>query len=472
MKGLFFPEAVVGQKHRLCSFAPPGATVTGMPEVITGQTSTGIPVSVPVDDILYARVRRVNAGMTVIRVVGGVVLVVAVAAAIVAATKQSCPFVYSYDGKSYRFDAEPLGGATTAALARTDYSRLESLRSDSGSYRLLVQNEVEETQYIDAMSLCVVDHDAGLMPVATDSKIFRCVRSPLPPTAAVDEKGNNLLAFVTSSDGVAWQSHLERLSEKPLTGTRHSLTFTFPKPRDAKRAQLVVHAGTSLWGSNVIRLLYELKGNKVDQWFEEVDRKGPELYRTLEFLDREELYTLRLHIQRNHEWVQRGSIVGGGPFLYETQLIPVSVAGIAGDSLTLRVHPPVGFWSFDYLGIEYDSDREVQGVEIPVRRAMDQSGQDIAGLLENVDCRYYEMPTTANSARLEFDVPPERPGMARTVFLKTTGFYRLHLAKDGPEDLATIDWLGQRPGAVVEFSTKKFAEWYTPLRIATRGRQP
>jgi len=472
LEGVFFPEAVVGTKNRLYRFAPPGAHLTGMTDVIAGLDRTGHPVTVPIDDILYARVRRVDAGMTFFRVVGGVALVAAVAAVIVAATKQSCPFVYSYDGKIYTFDAEPLGGATTEGLSRTDYSKLEYLRPDSGSYRLLVRNEVEETQYIDAMSLCVVDHDQGLTPVATDSKVFRCVRAPLSPSRATDEKGNSLLAFVSSSDGVAWQSHLEKLSEKPLNGTRHTLTFTFPKPRTAKRAQLVVHAGTTLWGSNMIRLLYELRGDKVDQWFEEADRKGPELYRVLSFLDGEELYTLRLHVRRDREWVQRGSIVGGGPFLYETQLVPISVAGIAGDSLTLQVHPPVGFWSIDYLGVEYDTDREVQGVEVPVHHALDQAGQDVARLLAVADRHYYEMPTTSHSARLEFDVPPESPGMARTVFLKTSGFYRLHLSKDRPEDVATLQWLGEKPGAVVEFSMKKFTEWYTPLRIAMRGRQP
>jgi hypothetical protein len=472
LKGVFFSEAVFGPNHRLYSFAPPGATLTGMPEVIAGLDQTGYPVSVPIDDILYVRVRRVDAGVTVLRSIGGVALVVGAAGLIAAATKQSCPFVYSYDGKTCTFDAEPLGGATTEGLSRTDYSKLEHLRPDSGSYRLLIRNEVEETQYIDAMSLCVVDHDPGLTPVATDSKVFRCVRSPLPPSRATDEKGNNLLAFVSASEGIAWQSHLEKLSEKPLGGTRHTLTFTFPKPRDAKRAQLVVHAGTTLWGSNVIRLLYELRGDKVDRWLEDADRKGPELYRVLDFLDREELYTLRLHVQRNREWVQRGSIVGGGPFLYETQLLPISVAGIAGDSLTLQVHPPVGFWSIDYLGVEYDTDSEVQAVEVPVHRALDQAGHDVAGLLTVADRRYYEMPTTSHSARLEFDVPPERPGMERTVFLKTSGFYRLHLAKDRPEDVATLQWLGEKPGAVVEFSMKKFAEWYTPLRIAMRERQP
>ncbi|HLP16210.1 MAG TPA: hypothetical protein VK470_08135 [Bacteroidota bacterium] len=462
----------VGGKYQVVqdSSGASGSQAHKTREVVTGKDRYGRTRSVDFDQILYARVSHIDAGMTTLRSVGGIALAVVVVGAVVVATKESCPFVYSYDGTTYRFDAEPLGGATTEGLSRTDYSKLEYLRPDSGCYRLLVRNEVDETQFIDRMTLCVVDHEPGMIPIATGTEDqFRCVRAPLPPSRAEDESGASLIAFVSSSDGVAWQSQMEQLSAHSLIDTRHTLTFTFPKPRDAKRAQLVIHAGTTLWGSHMIRLMYELRGNSVDEWFRQADRKGPALYRVLNFLEREELFSLRLSVQKNNEWVQRGSIIGGGPFLYETQTLPISVAGIHGDSLTIRVRPPVGFWSIDYLGVEYDTDVEAQGIELPIHRAMDEAGHDIAELLSHTDSRYYEMPTTSHSARLEFTVPPQKPGTDRSVFLKTSGYYKLHLAKDRPADLQTLSHLFAQPGAVVEFSMKKYAEWYTPLRMAMRA---
>ena len=81
--------------------------------------------------------------------------------AIALATKQSCPFIYSWNGSEYVFDAEPYGGAVTRGLERDDYSELENLRAENGLYRLMVTNEVPETQYTNLMELQVVDHPAA-----------------------------------------------------------------------------------------------------------------------------------------------------------------------------------------------------------------------------------------------------------------------------------------------------------------------
>ena len=64
-------------------------------------------------------------------------------AIIVALTKESCPFVYSWDGKRYVFDAEPYGGAIARVLERDDYPELEHLKPHHGEYRLLITNEVD-----------------------------------------------------------------------------------------------------------------------------------------------------------------------------------------------------------------------------------------------------------------------------------------------------------------------------------------
>ena len=59
-------------------------------------------------------------GLVAAVAVGTVAIIVGVAAA----TKQSCPFVYSWDGKQYVFDAEPYGGAITRGLEKDDFSTL------------------------------------------------------------------------------------------------------------------------------------------------------------------------------------------------------------------------------------------------------------------------------------------------------------------------------------------------------------
>ena len=70
--------------------------------------------------------------------------------------------MYSWDGTQFVLDAEPYGGATMRALERTDVTELEHLVPSRGEYRLLLTNEMEETQQTNRIDLLVVDHAPGL----------------------------------------------------------------------------------------------------------------------------------------------------------------------------------------------------------------------------------------------------------------------------------------------------------------------
>ena len=122
----------------------------------------GQPFGVAVSDVQRLWLEKIDPLATTILVIGTGAAVFAVALGIALATKESCPFIYSWDGTRYVFDAEPYGGAITRGLERDDYGTLEHLRADSaGLYRLLVTNEVNETQYTNSMRLFVVDHEPG-----------------------------------------------------------------------------------------------------------------------------------------------------------------------------------------------------------------------------------------------------------------------------------------------------------------------
>ena len=57
---------------------------------------------------------------------------IGVASIIIIATKESCPFIYSWDGHQYVFDGEPYGAAITRGLERDDYSELSGWRRTRG----------------------------------------------------------------------------------------------------------------------------------------------------------------------------------------------------------------------------------------------------------------------------------------------------------------------------------------------------
>ena len=109
-------------------FDKPGARLLRQGNAIEGVTVPmfvgtvdGKKTAISLDDVLYVKVKRTDPAASVLATLGVLALVFVGAVAMIAATKESCPFVYSYDGERYVFDAEPLGGAVSKGLEKTDY---------------------------------------------------------------------------------------------------------------------------------------------------------------------------------------------------------------------------------------------------------------------------------------------------------------------------------------------------------------
>jgi hypothetical protein len=429
--------------------------------VIVGVTRAGKRVEIPTDDILYVRVSRVHAGRRGIVVTIGVAAAMsAFAFAIALATKESCPFVYSYDGEQYVFDAEPYGGAITAGLKRTDYSRLEHLKPVDGKYQLMMRNEVEETQYTDEMKLMIVDHAINVEVMPDYFGQMHPVEKPVTPNVAVDENGKDLMKFMKARDNIAWQSSLPTEDSYRGQNLRHQLTFEFPKPPEAKTAKLLVNAGTAFWGSNMIREMLQLRGNRVDAWYDAIDRGGPELIGLYQFNQREELYLLKTYVKEGESWVQHGVISGGGPLINEDRVISLDLTNVPGDTLTIRLNPPMGFWAIDFIGVEYGNTPPLGVREIPIASAEDQHGNDVSDLLSTVDNSYQALPEVGDWVKLSFDMPAQREGSKRSIFLKTSGYYEIHLPKDQPEQTELLQKLAIVPGFSVEFALDLYLKWH------------
>jgi hypothetical protein len=79
--------------------------------------------------------------------------------------------------------------------------------------------------------------------------------------------------------------------------------------------------------------------------------------------------------------------------------------------------------------------------------------------LLSTDSRYYAMPNIGDRAELRFDAPPEKPGMKRTVFLHSRGWYELHLNSDGPPATSMLEKINTTVDGAAQFAAAQFAEW-------------
>ena len=422
------------------------------------------PITIPFSDIQQVWVRKVDAGNTIILVVAILTLAAAAMFAIAMhefgrTVENSCPFVYSFNGEEYVLDAEPYGAAVTEGLKRTDWVELSSLREAGGEYRLLLTNELDETQYTDELKLVAVDHAPGVRIAPDLSGRVHTFSDPWPPVTAVDQTGRDILTFVRDNDRVFWMSDLETKDPDAEGEFRDELTLEFPKPSGARKAKLRANVWTTQWGSHSAGTYMGLFGSSLEEVYEEVDRHGPMYGRILSWMAKEELYNLKVWVETPSGWKQRGMIMGGAPVITKDKAYVLDVSDVPGEVLRIRIRPPVNFWMVNSLAVDYSEDSPVRVTEIAAGSAIDHAGRDARAVLAATDGLYLESPNPGERTELVFAAPPLEPGLERTVLLKASGYYQVHLEASGEPRTGLIARVLDEPGFAARYSLREYRKW-------------
>ena len=145
-------------------------------------------------------------------------------------SSSSCPFIYSFNGQKYIFDAEPYGGSVAEGLKKTDYSRLDDLKADGSKYKVLMRNETDETQFTDEIKLLVVDHPENTEAAPDINGKMSVFEKAIQPFSVTDENGNDITLFFNSKDNLQWQTDMPSDENYEIKNLKHELIFKFPKP--------------------------------------------------------------------------------------------------------------------------------------------------------------------------------------------------------------------------------------------------
>jgi ASPIC and UnbV/FG-GAP-like repeat len=132
----------------------------------------------------------------------------------------SCPLLYTWNGNRYEFVTDFLGGCAIGYLEEPgryntpdtdEYVKISGtqLQAKDGKYSLKINNQLEEVLYIDQTELLALDHPADvevfpnerLMPEPPypSFKVFTA-KNAVPPKAAWDSHGNDVLPLITKVD--------------------------------------------------------------------------------------------------------------------------------------------------------------------------------------------------------------------------------------------------------------------------------
>ena len=182
-------------------------------------------------------------------------------------TAGSCPYLYAWDGRAFRFVTDLLGNSPLGLSLRRDavmpadpeeivsLGNARTLRPRRGFYELEVTEELREVLYLDCAKLLAVDHAPDVEVHSTDklgpppfppSELW-ALHSPKAPGRAMGSDGLDRTESVRAIDGVF--ARPETALPPPLRGQCQPLTLTLDfGPLDTDRPLVLALTGWIQYG--------------------------------------------------------------------------------------------------------------------------------------------------------------------------------------------------------------------------------
>jgi hypothetical protein len=373
--------------------------------------------ALPVSKINKIEICYPNEAATFGFLVLGTVITLGVLFLIALLTKQSCPFIYVYDGNSYQFCGEIYSGAIHPPLERNDYLELNNLKSSDGKFIIKITNEVKEIQYTNLTELWMFDHPANCSVLVDKYGKEHTVLGPVSPLQAFNSKGNDVKKLISRKDSLNYIS-APLAKDNPLTD---AVILTFNNQKKSDSAKLVIRAKNTFWLDYVFGQFYEMFGIAYNRWMEK-QKTVPA--KELKDWSLSQNIPLSVYIEKKGKWefIDYFNVIG--PMAYKDDVMKINLKDIESDSIKIKLEYGFCFWDIDYAGLDFSNDIKTEKVVLSLNEAKDKSGVDLKNLLIKDDSLYYTQPNIGDEAVLKF-IAPEMKLERRTILLHSKGHYQI-----------------------------------------------
>jgi hypothetical protein len=412
----------------------------------TGQDRIKFPVSAVEKVDVYDRDTAMTVGSWFLGIAGGIALAYLTLAIIVLIFKESCPFIYTWDGEQYRFAGEIYSGTIYKPLERHDYLKLP-FYPGSSQYKLKITNEVREIQHTNLLELMVIDHPIGSGVWVDKSGQVYSLFSPVSPVKAITQEGKEVTSLLSGKDDAFYQSEP---SGQDIPD-RDGIILEFPRPAGTSAA-LVIRAKNSILLDYMMGEFNHLFGDSYQAFMKKRQRGSGE---RLSQWSVNQGIPLALSVERNGNWepVDYYNVVG--PMAFKEDVLGFPLNGSESDPLRVKLEFGYFFWEIDYAGLGVASETETVTSVLPAFSAINESGEDVSGFLKSDDAVYYTQPETTNFAEISFILPDGTPA-ERSIFLHSKGWYQILIDPQGKPDLKYLKAF-REPGRFNQFVAEKFS---------------
>jgi hypothetical protein len=427
------------------------------------------PVSIPLDEIVRAQVRTVNTGASVFNTFAGVLLVAGALALDFALDTDDGEFdptdsftvdlAFSFIESAPDLIGEGPGRPSNKAIMgmmdasnvagekefwAMEWTPVEARPGEDGKLRVTLDNASAVPRGVDEAKLVVVDHPPG---VAVAPDILGAVRSyagPVPPESATDKSGADIRELVAARDGNCWRT----AGGDPAPGAkglaRDEISLSFPRPKGARHARLIVGVSNTAWRSEFAREVLArtapsppappaAPAGKPPKALRPAEFASPSGYRSWEFT------TLRVRVMTVLGWQTGQVLLAVGPRPAEDMIYDIDLSDIPGDKVLLQLSPPAGYWLIDRLALDFGKDGALETSEIAPEAVDGPDAADVLKALAGEDATTVVLYPADPPSELTFILPPPKDGMQRTVFLRTVSCYEMPPKAGAPKTGSRAD---------------------------------
>jgi hypothetical protein len=125
----------------------------------------------------------------------------------------------------------------------------------------------------------------------------------------------------------------------------------------------------------------------------------------------------------------------------------------------------------DRLAVDYSRDLPVGVREVDPESATAPglSSDDLLRALADVDGRYLDLPSSVDKLEMTFLSPPLKPGLKRSVFVRTVSRYEIRPSLGGrvPGEIAAK--LVGESGFAARYALEEYLKWDTTLRAKLKN---
>lgn len=295
---------------------------------------------------------------------------------------ESCPIIYSWNGKHYIMEGEAIAVGFGKALELETTTLLPSLKPEKGEVKVRMTNEQLETHYINKIDLVAFEADEDARVILDAHDIAWPVYHLQEPITASDGSGRSIQDLVKNNDGKYWESDIQDMNV--LKDFEDVIEVTFSAPPHRNKCTLVLKAINTEISSVVFRQMFSFLGDETLAFVRAAEEDKEMVDVLKNWIDES---SLKVELWQNGIWKPVGALKPEANAVPFERAIRIE-SGLKESQVRLRLRCQRDVWKIDAIQVDWTPVEPLKMNEAVLHAVIGPFGKDVQNEVRHSDLQY------------------------------------------------------------------------------------